>query len=135
MTSTGRDAVGRPRLHLHHTDSTNERARALALAGAPHGTLVTASEQSAGRGRQGRRWVAPAGSSVLMSLLVRWATADRAPRLLPLIAAVAVCDAVGQPAQIKWPNDIVVATGDGALEKLAGILVEGRPQQCWAVIG
>ena len=48
-------------LHLRRTDSTNERARALAIAGAPHGTLVTAAEQTAGRGRQGRRWSAPAG--------------------------------------------------------------------------
>src|SRR6478672_1752431 len=136
MTSTGRDALGRPRLHLRRTDSTNERARALALAGAPHGTLVTASEQSAGRGRQGRRWEAPAGSSVLMSLVVRWPDTERAPSLLPLIAAVAVCDAVGPPALIKWPNDIVVPDpGDGPLHKLAGILVESRPQQCWAVVG
>ena len=61
--------LGHPRLHLRSTDSTNERARALALAGAPHGTLVTAAEQTAGRGRQGRRWSAPAGSALLMSLL------------------------------------------------------------------
>ena len=54
--------LGHPRLHLRSTDSTNERARALALAGAPHGTLVTAAEQTAGRGRQGRRWSAPAAA-------------------------------------------------------------------------
>jgi BirA family biotin operon repressor/biotin-[acetyl-CoA-carboxylase] ligase len=132
----GRGGLGVPRLHLRRTDSTNERARALAMGGAPHGTLVTASEQSAGRGRQGRRWEAPAGSSVLMSLLVRWAEPEQAPGLLPLIAAVAVCDAVGEPALIKWPNDIVVPSAPGGpLDKLAGILVEGRPQQRWAVIG
>ncbi|HUB76084.1 MAG TPA: hypothetical protein VL977_03460, partial [Solirubrobacteraceae bacterium] len=66
-----RAPLGRPRLHLRVTDSTNDRARALAIAGAPHGTLVTASEQTAGRGRQGRSWSAPAGSSLLMSLVLR----------------------------------------------------------------
>ena len=49
--------LGRPRVHLRRTDSTNERARALAIAGAPHGTLVTAAEQTAGRGRAGAQLV------------------------------------------------------------------------------
>lgn len=145
-------ALGQPRVHLRHTGSTNERARELAFAGAPHGTLVTASEQSAGRGRQGRRWSAPAGSSVLMSLLLHVP-----PPLLPLIAAVAVCDVAGTQARIKWPNDVVIeipgvsgpgagvtgdagadgagADGEPGLAKLAGILAEGRPQQGWAVLG
>jgi len=79
------ELIGSPRLHLRRTDSTNDRARALASTGAPHGTLVTASEQTAGRGRQGRRWSAPAGSALLMSLLLR-----SPPPLLPLIAALAV---------------------------------------------
>jgi BirA family biotin operon repressor/biotin-[acetyl-CoA-carboxylase] ligase len=145
-TSAG---LGRPRLHLRRTASTNERARELAIAGAPHGTLVTASEQTAGRGRQGRHWSAPPHSSVLMSLLLRWPISDRSPELLPLMAAVAVCDAAGEQALIKWPNDVVTATDDGAgdnhllpagerstqLAKLAGILVEARPQQRWAVLG
>lgn len=101
------------------------------MAGAPAGTLVTAGVQSAGRGRQGRRWSAPAGSSILMSLVLR-----DLPPLLPLIAAVAVCDVAGERAGIKWPNDVVVAGGAGeAPAKLAGILVEGRPQHGWAVLG
>ena len=122
-------ALGHPRVHLRLTDSTNNRARELALAGAPHGTLVTAREQTAGRGRGGRRWSAPPGSSVLMSLLLR-----SPPRLLPLIAAVAVCEVAGEQAQIKWPNDVVLPRPTG-LAKLAGILAEGRPQQGWAVLG
>jgi len=122
-------ALGHPRVHLRRTDSTNDRARELALAGAPHGTLVTASEQSAGRGRQGRRWQAPAGSSLLASLVLR-----SPPPLLPLMAAVAVCDVAGERARIKWPNDVVLERADG-LAKLAGILVEGRPQEGWAVLG
>jgi len=117
--------LGLPRLHLRATDSTNLRARALAAAGAPHGTLVTAASQSAGRGRQGRTWTAPPGRALLMSLVVR-----EPPALVPLAAAVAVADAVGAAAQIKWPNDVLV---DG--RKVAGILVEGRPQERWAVVG
>lgn len=123
------NALGRPRVHLRSTDSTNERARALAIAQVPHGTLVTASVQTAGRGRQGRRWTAPSNSSLLMSLVLR-----APPPLLPLIAAVAVCDVAGQDARIKWPNDIVLER-DARLAKLAGILVEGRPQEGWAILG
>jgi BirA family biotin operon repressor/biotin-[acetyl-CoA-carboxylase] ligase len=130
-------ALGHPRLHLRRTGSTNDRARALAIAGAPHGTLVTADEQTAGRGRHGRSWSAPPGSSVLMSLIVR---ANPPPRLLPLIAAIAVCEVAGNDALIKWPNDVVVtlapvAGASGSLAKLAGILIEGRPQEGWAVVG
>jgi BirA family biotin operon repressor/biotin-[acetyl-CoA-carboxylase] ligase len=141
-----RSVLGHPRLHLRLTDSTNDRARALAIAGSPHGTLVTAAEQSAGRGRQGRRWSAPAGSALLMSLVLRPSPPDWVPlpELLPLIAALAVCDvcdAVGEePARIKWPNDVVferpgAAGGEGMLAKVAGILAEGRPQEGWAVLG
>ena len=130
MSGKARAAIlGRPRLHLRSTDSTSDRARELAIGGAPHGTLVTASEQTAGRGRQGRRWSAPAASSILMSLVLR-----SPPPLLPLIAAVAVSDVAGEHAQIKWPNDIVVVQPHG-LAKLAGILAEGRPQEGWAVVG
>src|ERR1700722_18378910 len=96
--------LGHPRLHLRQVDSTNERARALAIAGAPHGTLVSASEQTAGRGRQGRSWMAPAGSALLCSLIVR-----DPPPLLSLIAGVATCDVVGEDALLKWPNDVVHA--------------------------
>lgn len=132
-------SLGRPRWHLRLTDSTNERARRLAQAGAPHGTVVTASEQSAGRGRQGRRWLAAPGRAVLCSVLVR-----HPPRLLPLAAGVAVAQAAekalardpgedpvgGARCLLKWPNDVLLAD-----RKVAGILVEGRPQEDWAVVG
>ena len=117
--------LGRPRLHLRETTSTNDRARALAAAGAPHGTLVTAAAQSAGRGRQGRIWSAPPGDALLMSLVLRGAQP-----LLPLAAAVALAEAAGERARIKWPNDVLL---DG--RKLGGILAEGRPQEDWAVLG
>ena len=118
--------LGHPRLHLRRTDSTNERARALAAAGAPHGALVTAAEQTAGRGRQGRTWTAPPGRALLLSLVLR----VDAPALVPLQAGVAVAEAVGDAARIKWPNDVHVVG-----RKVAGILVEGRPQEGWAVLG
>jgi BirA family biotin operon repressor/biotin-[acetyl-CoA-carboxylase] ligase len=117
--------LGHPRLHLRATGSTNDRARVLAAAGAPHGTLVTAGEQHRGRGRQGRTWSAPAGQALLMSVVLRGEHA-----LLPLAAALAVARTCGDDAQIKWPNDVLV---DG--RKVAGILAEGRPQAGWAVLG
>jgi BirA family biotin operon repressor/biotin-[acetyl-CoA-carboxylase] ligase len=107
------------------TGSTNERARELAAAGAPHGTLVTANEQTAGRGRQGRTWTAPAGRALLCSLVVR-----DPPRLLSLAAGVAVAEVAGAEAMLKWPNDVLVAG-----RKVGGILVEGRPSERWAVLG
>jgi BirA family biotin operon repressor/biotin-[acetyl-CoA-carboxylase] ligase len=123
---------GHPHVHHRLTDSTNARARELALAGAPDGTIVTASEQSAGRGRQGRTWSAPAGKALLLSAVVRDLTKRDA--LLPLAVPVAVAEAcdgfAGTNCGIKWPNDIWV---DG--RKLSGILLEGRPQDGWAVIG
>ncbi len=153
----GERRLGYPRLHLRQTDSTNARARVLAQRGAPHGTLVTASEQLAGRGRQGRTWTAPAGRALLCSVIVR-----DPPRLTPLAAGVAVAELVaelvpapagvtelvpapagvtepvaerlaepaGLGAQIKWPNDILL---DG--RKVAGILAEGRPRDRWVVVG
>ncbi len=119
------DRLGRPRLHLRVTDSTNARARELAAAGAPHGTLVTAGLQTAGRGRQGRSWSAPPGRALLGSIVIR-----RPRALLPLAAGVAVAEVVGGAAQVKWPNDVLVGG-----RKVAGILVEGRPQEDWAVLG
>src|SRR5947209_17705502 len=114
--------LGTPHLHLRRTGSTNEQARRLAAAGAVHGTLVTATEQSAGRGRQGRAWIAPPGRALLMSLVIR-----KPHRLLPLAAAVAVSDVVERASSaaslVKWPHDVLL----GDRRKAAGIPVEGRP--------
>ena len=123
------------------TDSTNTRARELAADGAPHGTVVTADEQTAGRGRQGRVWTAPPGKALLYSAIVR--PLDERHLMLPLAAPLAVCEAAEELAAprrrrgdasfrcgVKWPNDVLV---EG--RKLAGILVEARPQDGWAVIG
>ena len=126
------NALGVPRVHHRLTDSTNERAKALAAAGAPHGTIVTADAQTAGRGRQGRAWMSEPGSALLLSVVVR--DLDERNALLPLVTAVAVCEAAEACAPvtcaIKWPNDVWVER-----KKLAGILVEGRPREGWAVVG
>jgi BirA family biotin operon repressor/biotin-[acetyl-CoA-carboxylase] ligase len=112
-------------VHLRQTESTNVTARELAARGAPHGTLVTADAQTAGRGRQGRRWSAPAA----VSLLCSWVIREPSP-LLSLAAGIAVAELAGDRALVKWPNDVLIEE-----RKLAGILVEGRPQERWAVLG
>lgn len=119
--------------HFARTDSTNTRARELAAAGAPHGTVVTAGEQTAGRGRQGRTWTAPANKALLYSAIVR--PLEEHHTMLPLAVPLAVCEAAEQlrpslECKVKWPNDIHV---EG--RKLAGVLIEARPQDGWAVIG
>lgn len=132
MQRSAEAPLGTPRLHLRLTGSTNDEGRRLAGRGAPHGTLITASEQTSGRGRHGRRWSAPAGSALLMSLVLReW------PQLLPLAVPLAVCDVISDEALVKWPNDVVVQEPRNAapLRKLAGILIEGRPQEGWLVVG
>lgn len=123
---------GRPHRHFRRTDSTNARARELALAGAEGGLVVTADEQSAGRGRQGRSWFAPPGTALLYSSLLR--PLGRRP-LLPLAVPLAVCEAAEAIApvscRVKWPNDVWV---DG--RKLAGVLIESRAgREGFAVIG
>ena len=128
---SARQRFGRPRHHLRLTDSTNDRARELAAFGAPDGTMVTANEQTAGRGRQGRSWSAPPGKALLCSAILRPLSRDQG--LLPLAVPLAVCEtaeALGaEGCQVKWPNDVWLGA-----RKLAGILIEARPPE-WAVIG
>lgn len=143
MSGPGRDAeeaggtatggrLGKPRIHYRLVGSTNEEARRLGEGGAPHGTLVTAAEQRSGRGRQGRRWEAPPQTALLASVLVR--DLDERHAVLPLAVAVAACEACEESApvqcRIKWPNDVWIER-----RKVAGVLIEGRPQERWAVIG
>jgi len=122
---------------FEETDSTNDRAKALADDGAEHGEVVVAEQQTAGRGRRGRSWISAARRNVAFSVILR-------PQALPptraseltLVAAVAICDALrqaGVDAGIKWPNDVLV---DG--RKIAGILTElaAEPDQVhWVVVG
>jgi BirA family biotin operon repressor/biotin-[acetyl-CoA-carboxylase] ligase len=124
---------GTPHRHFRVTDSTNSRARELVEAGAPGGTVVTAGEQTAGRGRVGRVWTAPEGKALLYSAVLQ--PLDERHLLLPLSVPLAVCAAAealrpGAECMVKWPNDVWL---EG--RKLAGILIEAKPQDGWAVIG
>jgi BirA family biotin operon repressor/biotin-[acetyl-CoA-carboxylase] ligase len=119
--------------------STNDELKRLADEGAPEGALAIADEQTAGRGRlRGRTWVAPAGSSLLMSLLFRpdWLAPARAQQIT-MLCALAAADAVVEIARarpgLKWPNDLLL---DG--KKLAGVLTElsfSADKLAWAVVG
>jgi BirA family transcriptional regulator, biotin operon repressor / biotin---[acetyl-CoA-carboxylase] ligase len=133
MTDKSSTPFGSPHRHFAGVGSTNTVARELAAAGAPHGTIVTADEQTAGRGRQGRSWTTPPGAALAYSAILR----PLLPRhsVLPLAVPLAVCEVAerlrpGIECKVKWPNDIHL---DG--RKLAGILIEARPQDGWAVIG
>jgi BirA family transcriptional regulator, biotin operon repressor / biotin---[acetyl-CoA-carboxylase] ligase len=134
----GSGRLAGPLVHRDVTGSTNDDARSLALAGAPAGTVVVAEEQTAGRGRQGRQWAAPRGRTLILSVVLRPATSAATGwpglALLPLAVAVGVSEACEAAApvrcRIKWPNDVLV---DG--RKVAGILIESRPQEGWAVSG
>jgi len=108
--------------------STNTIARRLAEAGAPTGSIVIADEQTAGRGRGGKRWLAPKGTALLFSIVLRpghpldqRAAPGAIPIRVGLAAARAVERCAGIDLRLKWPNDIQVE-GQG---KLAGILCEG----------
>lgn len=130
--------LGRLVRHFSAVGSTQDVARDMAHAGAPEGLLVLAEEQTAGRGRYGRRWEAPPGSSLLASLLLRptFLPPERA-FLLTALAALGIAEAVAQQTgldvALKWPNDLLVAG-----RKACGILVEleGQPDRLeWALLG
>jgi BirA family biotin operon repressor/biotin-[acetyl-CoA-carboxylase] ligase len=125
-TTHRRGPFGRRVFYFSEIGSTNDYAATLAESGAPEGTTVIASAQTAGRGRFGRTWFSPPGAGLYVSVIVR---DIRAAPLLTLAGGVAVADgiqrATGLRVEIKWPNDIVVDTGLGRRRKLAGILAEG----------
>ena len=104
------------------TDSTNLWIKRLAKEGAPEGTLALAEFQSAGRGRLGRSWEVPEGTSVMMSILLRPKFEPQYAPMLTLVMGMAVAKAVkklGFDVSIKWPNDVVVSH-----KKICGILTE-----------
>lgn len=115
--------AGRQIVYLPSVDSTNRRARQLAAEGAPHGTLVIADEQTAGRGRRGRGWISPAGEGVFMSLILRPQShpseVARLSMQTALAVALSIAQTTGLDARIKWPNDIVCGG-----RKVCGMLLE-----------
>ncbi len=132
--------IGRDIRRYVSVPSTNDTARELARAGAGHGTVVVAREQTRGRGTKGRAWSSPAGLGLYASFILKPGDSPQmraALPLLPLAAGLAAADAVftasGVEARLKWPNDLVHAK-----LKLAGILSEasfrgGAP--AFAVVG
>ncbi len=111
--------------------STNDVVRGWLADGVPEVCLAVADEQSAGRGREGRTWTAPAGHALLLSLGFRptWLPPERVWRLAA-VTSLAMADAAEEVAalapgtiRLKWPNDLVVG-GDGGVRKLAGVLGE-----------
>jgi BirA family biotin operon repressor/biotin-[acetyl-CoA-carboxylase] ligase len=117
------------RVHeLESCDSTQDELRALAAAGAPPFTAVRADVQRAGRGRRGRTWEAPAGTALLVSILLRPRRPQHELPLLSLaggIATVECARAFGAAARLSWPNDVVCGE-----RKLAGVLAELGPEDC-----
>jgi BirA family biotin operon repressor/biotin-[acetyl-CoA-carboxylase] ligase len=115
--------AGHPVCYYQTTGSTNNDAARLADEGAPQGTLVVAETQGQGKGRRGRTWITPVGTSIAMSLLMRPQIAPEHASMVTLVMGLAVADACrevcGVRAGIKWPND-VVAEG----RKICGILTE-----------
>ncbi len=116
--------IGRTSYYWPAIGSTNDELKRLAEEGAPEGTLAITDEQLAGRGRLERKWIAPAGSSLLISLLFRPTfLASNQVQQLTMICSLAAADAVvtvtGLRPALKWPNDLLL---EG--RKLAGILTE-----------
>jgi BirA family biotin operon repressor/biotin-[acetyl-CoA-carboxylase] ligase len=123
-------ATGEMGRRIHSYDqlsSTNDEAHRLAESGALHGEVVLAEQQTQGRGRSGRSWIAPKGSGLTMSIVLRPALPPQRAPELTLVAAVAVCEAARElgasAARIKWPNDVEC---EG--KKLAGLLIELRAE-------
>jgi BirA family biotin operon repressor/biotin-[acetyl-CoA-carboxylase] ligase len=127
-------------LHAHdEIDSTNEEARRLAAAGAPHGTVVWARRQTAGRGRRGRSWVSEPGN-LFVSFLLRPSRPAAEAAQISFLSALAVGEALDRFRPVdtalayKWPNDVLL---DGS--KVSGILLEsaagGPSGLAWLVVG
>lgn len=115
--------AGKACLCFDTLDSTNDYGKMLAKQTGVHGTLIVADAQTAGKGRRGRVWQSPKGSSILMSLCLEPNLSTERVAGLTLVMALAVAEAIEQAAgvkpQIKWPNDIVL---NG--KKICGILTE-----------
>ncbi len=115
--------MGRKLVYFRETDSTNIQIKKLAEAGSPEGTLVVAESQTAGKGRRGRSWSSPAGSSIYMSYLLRPKIPPYSASMLTLLAGMACVTAIreetGLNSAIKWPNDLVIGG-----KKICGILTE-----------
>ncbi len=111
------------RVHEHHAavGSTNDRAAQWMGEGAPHGAVVTADAQTAGRGRRGRTWVSPPGDNVYASVALRPEAVRSDFGAIGLAVAVGIAEGLPIEVELKWPNDLIVGG-----RKLGGILCESR---------
>jgi BirA family biotin operon repressor/biotin-[acetyl-CoA-carboxylase] ligase len=111
---------------VDETGSTNADLLAAAAAGAPDRSVLAARHQTAGRGRLDRRWQAPAGANLLVSILFRHVPAHphELTHRVALAAALAVERTTGVHAVLKWPNDLLVLDRNGEPRKLAGVLAQ-----------
>lgn len=131
----GEIEIGRRIVHYFRVTSTNSVALTLAAEGAPHGTVVLAEEQTAGRGRFGRVWYSEKSSGIYASVILRPPLAPAAAPALTLMAGVAahraLTAATGLPVDIRWPNDLLIGG-----KKVGGILTEmhAEPSQVRFVI-
>jgi BirA family transcriptional regulator, biotin operon repressor / biotin---[acetyl-CoA-carboxylase] ligase len=131
------EVIPGPVIWMTETGSTNAVCVARARAGAAHGLVVGADHQTEGRGRRGRAWEDRPGDALMVSVLLRPPLEPDRVGLLPIVAAVAVADALAAavevPVEIAWPNDVIVGG-----RKMAGILCEVSVAQtgvAWAVVG
>ena len=119
----GTKEIGRMVVSLETVDSTNEEAKRQEQKGAPHGAVFTTEQQTGGKGRLGRSWVAPKGLDIAFTILLRTPGSPLHASNITLLSGMAVCKAIrdftGCPAMIKWPNDVVIGG-----KKVCGILTE-----------
>jgi BirA family biotin operon repressor/biotin-[acetyl-CoA-carboxylase] ligase len=132
-----KNPFGAPIYHDETVTSTFDSARTLAQQGEPHGTVITADFQEAGRGRFNRSWVTERGKNLLFTMLLRYGDFSAIPGALTLRAGLALSLAVEDLApalagsiQVKWPNDVMIASC-----KLAGILAETDGQSVFLGVG
>ncbi|HTR82052.1 MAG TPA: biotin--[acetyl-CoA-carboxylase] ligase [Bacteroidota bacterium] len=120
-------SLGKKIYSFETIDSTNTFARTLDEAAGPHGTLVVAEEQTAGKGRQGRRWQSQKGKNLLFSVILKIPFAEERIRVLPFAAALAAADGIEHltlaSIECKWPNDLLIGR-----KKVAGMLIEAASQ-------
>ncbi|MBM3212241.1 biotin--[acetyl-CoA-carboxylase] ligase [Candidatus Poribacteria bacterium] len=129
--------LGQEIISYIQTTSTNDVALQLAERGLKEGTIIVAENQTAGRGRRNKKWIAPMGTSILASIILRPSVKIHSGEVITLISASAVVQAIRSIAQllafIKWPNDVVINS-----KKASGILTEMRIEKGsvkYAVVG
>ncbi|GHT92702.1 biotin--[acetyl-CoA-carboxylase] ligase [Spirochaetia bacterium] len=134
--------TGAPVYHAATVSSTMDEARLLAEQGLPHGTVISADFQEAGRGRvRNRPWLADRGKNLFFTILLRYSKIEDIPQAMTLKTGLAIAQAVEDFApplagmvQVKWPNDIMAGSG-GSARKIAGILTEGDGTRIFIGIG